>query len=430
MWIKNVHLVDPAQGISGIRNVLVQDGVIQAISTDLDTGEQLSDEQALDGTGKYLFPGLIDVHTHLREPGLEEKEDIASGSAAAIRGGFTGIMAMPNTQPVIDQRALVEFVKHQGERAGLARVYPIAAVTKGQRGEELTEMVDLRAGGAVALSDDGRPIMNAEVMRLALEYAKLPDLIVITHSEDANLALDGCMHWGETSLALGLKGIPSSAEAVMVARDMLLAAQTGGKLHVAHVSAWESVEIIRQAKRQGIDVTAEVNPHHLIFSDEDVTLNSTALKVNPPLRSQEDCEALLQGALDGTIDFLATDHAPHTWEEKAQPMPEAPFGILGLETALPAVWQYLVQPGRLSVEKMVEMWSALPARRFHLPGGSLKVGEAADMVLFDPLAKERVSRDNLASKASNTPFLDQELRGLPVMTWVAGGLKQKDRRIL
>lgn len=433
MWLKKVHLIDPSQGISGLRDVLVEDGRIKEITLPAAQTADVTgagEAEVIDGAGKYLFPGLVDVHTHLREPGFEEKEDIASGSAAAVRGGFTSILAMANTQPVIDHRGLVEFVRNQGLRAGLARVYPVAAVTKGQRGEELAEMWDLKAGGAVALSDDGRPVMNAEIMRLALEYAKLPELIIITHSEDTQLAWEGCVHWGETALKLGLKGIPSSAEAVMVARDVILAAQTGGKIHVAHVSARESVEIIRQAKKRGVDVTAEVNPHHLIFCDEDITVHSTSLKVNPPLRSARDREALLQGIADGTIDLLATDHAPHTWEEKSQPMAEAPFGIQGLETALPAVWQYLVEPGLLTAEKMVELWSTAPARRFQLSGGSLKVGEAADMVLFDPQKKEKITKETLVSKAVNTPFLDQELQGMPVMTWVDGKLRQKDRRII
>lgn len=429
LWLRNVVIIDPGQDrqSSTRQDVLVKDGKIFAISLELNreevemksAGEHV---EIIEGEGKLLFPGLIDVHTHMREPGQEEKEDIASGAQAAARGGFTSIMAMPNTYPVIDQRALVEFVRLQGERAGFARVYPVGAVTKGQKGEELVEMMDLVRGGAVGFSDDGRGIQNAGLMRLAFEYAKLTKMPIISHCEDSNLARDGFMHRGEISARLGLQGIPSSAESVMVARDILLAEETGGILHLAHISTKESVDLIRQAKKRGVNVTAEVNPHHLIFCDEDISLTNTSLKVNPPLRTAADREALIEGLVDGTIDMLATDHAPHTWEEKARPFAEAPFGINGLETALPAVWQNLVQTGRLTAKRLLEAWSLIPARRFNLPGGSLQAGQAADMVLFDPDQKEQIAVETLVSKAQNTPFLNQELQGIPVMTWVGGRL--------
>ncbi len=427
LWFKNVEVVDPAQNLSALSEILVKDGKILELSPSFPeetvqarTGEE--ELEIVDGRGRLLFPGLIDVHTHLREPGQEEKEDIASGARAAVSGGFTSILAMANTKPVIDQRALVEFVWAQGKRAGLARVYPVAAVTKGMNGQELVEMIDLAQGGAVGFSDDGRGIQNAEVMRLALEYAKLSGLPLISHCEDDNLAGGGVMHKGLAAARLGLKGIPSCAESIMAARDLMLAEETGGVLHLAHISCRQSVDLIRQAKQKGLDVTAEVNPHHLIFCDEDITLTGTSLKVNPPLRTADDREALLEALIDGTIDMLATDHAPHTWEEKACPFAEAPFGINGLETSLAAVWQYLVATGKLPVRRLLEAWSLAPARRFNLAGGSLKPGQAADMVLFDPDCPVTIKAEDLASKAQNTPFLNQELRGYSVMTWVGGRL--------
>ncbi|RNC29482.1 MAG: Dihydroorotase [Candidatus Dichloromethanomonas elyunquensis] len=438
LWIKNVTVIDPAQDLSGLRDVLVQEGKISAIGENFQVRdvqtilgiEQIEKVKQIEGTGKYLFPGLIDVHVHLREPGQENKEDIRSGSRAAVRGGFTSILAMANTAPVIDQRALAEFVRLQGQRAGMARVYPVAAVTKGFKGQELVEMMDIRAGGAVGFSDDGKGIQNAEMMRLALEYAKMTGCPIISHCEDSDLAGSGSMRRGEVSARLGLRGIPASAESVMVARDVLLAGETGGKIHIAHVSTKQSVEIIRTAKAMGIDVTCEVNPHHLLFTDQDVTLTGTSLKVNPPLPSEEDQDALLQGLADGTIDMLATDHAPHTWEEKAKPFAEAPFGINALETVLAAVWQNLATGGKLTSEQVVKLWSVNPARRFGLAGGTLQTGAAADMVLFDSEYRETVTADSLESKAQNTPFLGKELKGFPIMTWVGGRLVMENRKII
>lgn len=438
LWIKNVFVVDPGQGISTVSDVLVKDDRIIEIGSSLQEqdvlvklkGKDIREIIQVDGEGKYLFPGLVDVHVHLREPGQEDKEDITSGSRAAVRGGFTSILAMANTSPIIDQRALVEFVRLQGQRAGMARVYPIAAVTKGFKGEELAEMMDIIDGGAVGFSDDGKGIQNPEIMRLALEYAKMTGCPIISHCEDNNLAGKGVMRRGKTSARLGLPGIPASAESVMIARDIILTAETGGKIHFAHVSTKKSVEMIRWAKKEGLDVTAEVNPHHLILSDEDVKLTDTSYKVNPPLPSREDQEALLEGLLDGTIDILATDHAPHTWEEKARPFQEAPFGINGLETSLAAVWHHLVKPGQLTADRLVELWSLNPARRFRVTGGTLRPGSPADMLLFDPYYKEIICNDTMESKAQNTPFLNQELQGFPVMTWIEGKLLMKDRKLL
>jgi dihydroorotase len=434
-WLKDVTVIDPTQKLSGAQNVLIKDGRILEITATLTEEEAQTKAQGeilevIGGQGKIVIPGLIDVHTHLREPGQEDKEDILSGSRAAVRGGFTTILAMANTQPVIDNRALIEFVRLQGERAGYAHVWPIGTVTKKMQGEELVEMADMKVGGAAAFSDDGKNIQNAEVMRLALEYAKLTGLLIISHCEDKNLAGDGLMRRGVASGKMGLKGIPASAESVIVARDLLLAEETGGKLHLAHISSAESVDLIRRAKARGVNVSAEVNPHHLILCDEDVRITDTYLKVNPPLGSRDDREALIEGLSDGIIDMIATDHAPHTQAEKARPFAEAPFGIASLETALSAVWQHLIQPGRLSWERVIEAWSTTPAQRFNLAGGTLKPGSPADVVLFDPEFSELIHPATLASKARNTPFLGKTMQGLPVMVWVEGKLVQKNRMVL
>jgi len=434
-WLKDVWVIDPSQKLSAPRDVLVKGGKVLEISSSMTEEEVLTKAQGeavdtVNGKGKFVFPGLIDVHTHLREPGQEDKEDILSGSRAAVRGGFTTIMAMANTEPVIDSRALVEFVRMQGERAGYAHVHPIGAVTKGMQGTELVEMANMKEGGAVAFSDDGKNIQNAEVMRLALEYAKLTGLLIISHCEDKDLAGDGQMRRGVASARMGLKGIPASAESVIVARDLQLAEETGGRLHLAHISTVESVKLIRRAKERGVDVTAEVNPHHLIFCDEEIGITQTVLKVNPPLGSRTDREALIEGLRDGTLDMIATDHAPHTQAEKARPFPESPFGIASLETALSAVWQHLVVPGLISMDRVIEVWSVTPAQRFGLQGGSLVPGATADMVFFDPEFSEVIEPATLVSKARNTPFLHKTLQGFPIMVWVEGRLVQRDRKVL
>ena len=428
-WIKNAHIIDPQQNISEKGDLLIGEGKVLALKQNFTEDEVRAITkdrpwQEIDGTGKYLFPGLIDVHTHLREPGREDKEEIATGSQAAVKGGFTTILAMPNTTPVLDQKALIEYVINQGKKVNLAKIYPIGAITKGQLGKELVEMAELAAAGAVAFSDDGKGVQSGEIMRLAMEYAKLTGCPIISHCEEETLAKQGVMHRGIVSARLGLKGIPSSSESVMVARDLLLAQENSGKLHLAHISAKESVELIRRAKENGVDVTAEVNPHHLLFTDEIIAQNlyDTSYKVNPPLRTEEDRQALIEGLLDGTLDMLATDHAPHTWEEKANTFGEAPFGISGLETTLAAVWKNLVVPGIFSPEVMVRAWSTKPAQRFNLAGGTLKVGEVADVVLFDPEATQLITEEYLVSKGKNTPFLGQSLQGFAEKVWINGQL--------
>ncbi|MDR1604691.1 MAG: dihydroorotase [Gracilibacteraceae bacterium] len=424
LWLKNAYVVDPIQGVSGVRDVVTRDGRILLLGRNI-PADRLADGgemEVVDCTGKYLFPGFVDAHVHLREPGQENKEDIASGSRAAVRGGVTSLICMANTEPVIDNQALVELVVRRGRQTGLARIYPLAAATKGLRGEELTEMAELQECGAVGFSDDGRGIQNGEIMRLALEYAKITGCPIVSHCEDAALAGQGVMRRGRAAAARGLAGIPATAESVMAARDVLLAGETGGRLHLAHVSTRGTLAALRAGKAAGWDITAEVNPHHLILTDEDVPLTNSSFKVNPPLPSAEDRESLLKALADGTIDMLATDHAPHTWEEKARPFAEAPFGMTALETALPAIWTYLVRPGLLSVERLVEAFARRPAERFALRAGTLRPGAAADMVLFDPDYEETVSAERMASKSANTPFLGRTLRGFPIKTWVEGRL--------
>jgi dihydroorotase len=330
---------------------------------------------------------------------------------------------MANTSPVLDNRGLIEFVNNQGQLAGGARIYPVAAVTKGFKGDELVNMVELHKAGAVAFSDDGLGIQKARTMLLALQYAQLTNCPIISHCEDASLAAGGSMRRGARSARLGLTGIPASAESTMAARDIILAEENGGKLHLAHLSTTNAVDALRKAKERGIDVTGEVNPHHLIFSDEDIGLTDTSLKVNPPLPSAPDRDCLLEALNDGTIDMLATDHAPHTWEEKARPFAEAPFGINGFETALAAVWMTLVEPGKLSVERLVRAWSLNPSQRFGLPGGSLKAGSTADIILFDPQHTEVIGEGIWLSKSTNTPFWGKPLRGFAVAAWVSGELR-------
>ncbi|MCL1918210.1 MAG: dihydroorotase [Peptococcaceae bacterium] len=447
MWlIKNVHVVDPAQDLDAIcdvefderiRNIIKHNANTQnTLPVDADSpdehtvsGRKTSEAapsgntvQVIDGRGKYLFPGFVDVHAHLREPGREDKEDLASGAQAAARGGFTTVLCMANTQPVIDNRGLVEFVINQGSQAEGARVWPVAAVTKGLKGEELVNMVELHNAGAVAFSDDGRGIQRGQTMLLALQYAQLTGRPIISHCEEDSLAANGSMRRGPQSARLGLTGIPAAAESVMAARDILLAEETAGRLHLAHMSASATVTLLGWAKKQGIDVTGEVNPHHLIFCDEDIGLTDTALKVNPPLPSAADREILIEALANGTIDMLATDHAPHTWEEKAQPFAEAPFGINAFETALSAVWMSLVEPGKLSVSRLVRAWSLNPARRFSLAGGSLSPGTPADVVLFDPSHTRVIGEGTWMSKSTNTPYWGKPMHGFAIATWV-GGIK-------
>ncbi|HWI55303.1 MAG TPA: dihydroorotase, partial [Desulfobacteria bacterium] len=343
LLIRGGRVIDPANEFSDIADVLVENGKIKDIGLNLNAAEA----EIIDAGGKLVVPGLIDMHVHLREPGLEAKETIATGTRAAAMGGFTGVACMPNTKPVIDNQALVEFIKSRAASAGVVNVFPIGAITKGSDGNELAEIGDMKMAGAAAISDDGHPVMNAQLMRLAMQYAKMFDMTVVSHCEDINLVADGVMNEGYYSTIFGLKGINRLAEELMVAREIMLAELTGARVHIAHISTAGSVELVRQAKRKGLKVTAEATPHHFSLTDEAVGSYDTNTKVNPPLRGEDDVKAVKEGLRDGTIDVIATDHAPHAQEEKDVEYNYAPFGMVGLETAVGLAFRELVEPGIL-----------------------------------------------------------------------------------
>jgi dihydroorotase len=418
LLIKHARVVDPTQKLDHGLDILVVDGRVEKLA------ERIQDSRAevIDATGLVAAPGFIDAHVHLREPGYEYKETVATGSAAAVAGGFTAVCCMANTQPVIDNAAVVEFVRSRAAEAGLARVYPIGAVSKGLAGEELAEVGEMVRAGAVAVSDDGRPVHNAQLMRKALEYASLFGIPVVDHCEDANLNAGGVMHEGAASTRLGLRGIPAVSEEVLVARDVTLAELTGARVHVAHVSTRGALERIREARARGARVTCEATPHHLALSDQAVVDSDydTNTKMNPPLRSAEHVEALIGAVRDGTVDCLASDHAPHHDDEKALEFDLAPFGIIGLETAIPVTYDLLVRRHKLPLRRFVALWSSNPARVFGLPGGTLAPGSPADITLLDPDAQDTVDPERFRSRSRNTPFAGQRLRGWPVATIVEG----------
>jgi dihydroorotase len=414
--IKNGLVIDPAAGNAAKKDILVVDGRIAGSGTNINT----SGAEVLDAAGRMVAPGLIDMHVHLREPGFEAKETIYTGTRAAARGGFTSVACMPNTSPVIDNAALVSAVISSSQAGGLVHVYPIGAVTRGSRGGELAEMADMRDAGAVAFSDDGMPVSNAGLMRRAMQYAGMLGVAIISHSEDKTLSAGGCMHEGHISTMLGLKGIPACAEEVMVARDILLAEETGCRVHIAHVSTAGSVRLLREAKARGVKVSAEAAPHHFTLTDEAVMGFNTYTKVNPPLRTVEDVAAVRLGLSDGTIDVIATDHAPHTAEEKDTEYENAPFGMVGLETAVGLVWTELVAAGVLTPVQAITKMTLNPARILGIPKGTLETGADADITIIDPELSESVAPAMFASKGRNTPFAGRVLKGLPWATIVGG----------
>ncbi len=414
--IKGGLVADPAGGRMTERDVLVVDGKISVIGKNLG----VSGAEVLDAAGKVVAPGLIDMHVHLREPGYEAKETIRSGTRAAAGGGFTAVVCMPNTAPVADQAAVISYIKSTAAAGGMVNVYPVGAVTRGSRGEDLAEMGDMKEAGAVAFSDDGMPVADAGLMRRAMQYARMLGLTVISHCEDKHLSGGGVMHEGYMSTVLGLKGIPASAEEVMVARDILLAEETGCRLHIAHVSTAGSVRLVREAKARGVRVTAEATPHHFTLTDEAVAGYDPSTKVNPPLRTAADVAAVKEGLADGTIEVIATDHAPHTVEEKDVEYDRAPFGLVGLETAVGLVWTGLVNTGVLTPLQAVTKMTLNPARILGLPKGTLEIGTEADLTVIDPDLTWRVDAARFESKGRNTPFNGMSLNGRAWATVVRG----------
>ena len=411
------RVVDPTQRLDEQVDVLVVDGKIAGVGRNLSAPDEVLKH---DAGNLIVAPGFIDVHVHLREPGGEHKETIASGTRAAVAGGFTAVCAMPNTDPPIDDPASVGYVLAAGLRARSARVYPIGCVSIGQKGERLTEIGEMVEAGAVAITDDGRPVADAGLMRLALEYTQAFDIPVANHCEEKTLSRGGSMNEGLVSTRLGITGIPNAAEDVMIARDLILAELTGGRLHVQHVSTRGGVGLIRLAKQRGVRVTAEATPHHFTLTDEAVDGYRTEAKVNPPLRSEDDRIAVLEGVRDGTLDIIATDHAPHHYDEKEQAFEDAPFGLVGLETALGLCITHLIDRGILTWPELVDRMSCTPARAFNLPGGTLQVGAMADITLFDPTEEWSVDPAVFQSKSRNTPFAGWKLRGRNRMTIVGG----------
>jgi dihydroorotase len=417
--IKGGQIIDPAGGYIGIGDILIDSGKIEKVARELSAGGA----EVTDARGKIVIPGLIDLHSHLREPGREDEETIESGTKAALKGGFTAVACMANTNPVADSPVVIEYLNGQAKQKGYVKVYPVGAVTKGLLGEELAEMGEMAAAGAVAFSDDGKTITNAAVLRTAFEYSTLFNLPILLHEEEPKLAGAGVMHEGYWSTILGLPGIPSLAEDVMTARDLLIAEFTKAKVHFCHVSTQKSVELIREAKQRGVKVTAEATPHHFTLTDEAIQGYDPVYRVSPPLRSSDDVEAVRQGLKDGTIDAIATDHAPHTLEEKHREFALAPTGVIGFETALALAWTELVETGWLTPEQMVMKMSVNPARIINRPGGSLKAGEPADVVLFDPKQAWILEKSQIVSQSKNSPFIGRPLKGKVEAVWVDGNLK-------
>ena len=423
--LKNGHLVSPTDGIDAKMDILIEGALIVKVA------KNIEEESALvyDLKGKLIFPGFVDMHVHLREPGFEEKETIKSGSRAAVAGGFTRIAAMPNTSPIADDASVIKHIREVGERVGLAEIMPLGAVTQGQKGELITQMGDMIKSGALTFSDDGQPISDSYVMRRALEYASQFNKRIIVHSEDKNLTRDSVMNEGFISTKIGLAGNPNAAEETMIARDVVLA-KYFGKVHFAHVSTSFAMDLIRMGKTQGVDITCEATPHHLCYTEEMLLDYDTNAKVSPPLRSKEDVQALIAGINDGTVDIIATDHAPHTSDDKDVEINFAANGISGLETAVPLIYTKLVLTKKISLAKMVELMAINPINIFGLDGGKVSAGEPAHFTIIDPENEKRVVKNNFKSKGKNTPINDWKLKGWPFMTIVRGEIVYNDGEVV
>lgn len=415
--VKGGRVIDPANNIDAQLDVLIEDGKVAAVGQNL----KAADIEVFDATGKLVTPGLVDIHVHLRDPGYEYKEDIVSGTRSAAAGGFTSVACMPNTKPIVDSKSIVRYIIEKAEKEGAARVFPVGSITKGLDGDCLSEMGDMKEAGCVAFSDDGKPVTSSELMRCALEYAKPFDTVIITHAEDLDLVGSGVMNEGFVATELGLKGIPWVAEDAATARDVMLSEFTGARLHVAHVSTKGSVEIVRAAKQRGVKVTAEATPHHFMLTDEAVRGYNTNAKMNPPLRSAEDVDAVRAGLADGTLDAIATDHAPHHLDEKNVEFKIAMNGVVGLETALPLTLD-LVKDKVIDLQRAIALLTCGPAAALNLPVGTLSVGAPGDVAIIDPDKEWTVVASELVSKSKNTAFDGRKMKGAAVATILGGRL--------
>ncbi len=423
LLIRNGRVIDPANGIDEVRDVLVEDGRISAMAREIEAG----DAELLDAAGLVVAPGFIDMHVHLREPGIEHAETIETGTRAAAAGGFTSVCCMPNTIPVNDNATVTSFIVERARRQAMANVFPIGAITKDSAGEQLADIGAMKEAGTVAISDDGQPVMNSRVMRRAMEYARSFGLTVIDHCEDLNLSAGGDIHEGASSVRLGLRGIPGCSEDVMAARDILLSEVTGARFHVAHISTRHALEMVRHAKQLGLPVTCEATPHHFSLSDADIRDYDSNFKMKPPLRDSCDAEAVLGAIADGVVDAIATDHAPHTGSIKMQEFERCPFGITGLETALGLALEKLVHSGRITLSQMVKLFTIGPARVLGLDRGTLSPGAPADVTIFSTDREWTFDANQSQSKSRNTPFHLHRFRGGPLIT-IVGGRKAWDVR--
>lgn len=415
--IKNGRVIDPSQSLDMVSDVYVQGDRVREISERIDTPRK--SDTVIDASGQVVAPGLVDIHVHLREPGYEHKETIRTGCLAAAAGGFTSIVCMPNTNPINDNASVTEYILLKARTEGIVNVFPIGAITKGEKGEELADIGEMCEAGCVGISDDGMPVTDSGLMRKAMEYVKPFGVPVITHAEDIGLSAGGVMNEGFTSTELGLRGIPAASEEVGVVRDIILCELTGTPLHICHVSTKGSVRLVRAAKKRGAKVTAEATPHHFTLTDKEVYGYNTDAKMNPPLRTQEDVDAILEGISDGTIDVIATDHAPHSQDEKNVEFDLAPFGIVGLETALSLSLE-LVEKGIITLEEMIKKLTAAPSEIVGIERGTLVPGSVADLVVFDPGMSRTINPEEFFSKSSNTPFSGWELKGVVSSTIVSG----------
>ena len=427
MLLRNGHLVDPSQAIDGVTDIRIENGVVSEVGPDL---PEQDGEEIFDLSGCYVMPGLIDTHVHLRDPGQEESEDLESGSKAAIAGGFTTVVAMPNTFPVVDNVPIVRYIKDKSARLGYADVLPTAAITKGQEGQEITEIGFLRDAGVIAFTEDGKSVANSGILRKAMTYSKPYDVLFMSHCEDKDLKGAGCMNAGALATEMGLGGIANEVDDIIIMRDIMLAKMTGVRLHIQHLSTASGLELVREAKAKGLPVSCEVTPHHLFLTEDAVRGYNTDAKVAPPLRTAADNEALINGLKDGTITCIGTDHAPHSSDKKDVEFERAANGISSIEIAFPLIWTHLVETGRFTLSEIVSIMSCNPAELLRIDRGSLSVGKVADVLIFDPETERAVNPQEFYSKGKNCPYTGEVLRGWPSMVLRAGRVVLKNGAIV